>query len=270
MTSRPIGKRESLIADVELEHLDGDAIAILTLDDVPCANAMSLEIGEAFKRHIGEIQADPKLRVAIIRGKGPDFSSGCPRDLLIQFGSGDMSGSELRDAIIAYSNLWLPVLDLPVPVISVTTGDCLGVAAFFVCAADVMIADETAKVQIGDAGLGYFPELALPFLMERRIGVQQAPLLTMARQPLSGHDAEKVGLVARCVIAVQAFDEAVQLAEQIASGAPAVIREIKKDLRLPRKKLVSEIEDGAARQAEDFQAREFRTRIIRSMPAGSA
>jgi enoyl-CoA hydratase/carnithine racemase len=250
--------------NVELEHFDGDAVAVLTLDDEISSNAMSVEMGEAFKRQVRDIQADPKLRAVIIRAKGEDFSIGCPRDLLVEFGSGALTGGKLRAAIVDYSNLWLPILDLPVPVISIITGKCFGVGLFFVCAADVAIVDETANLQILDAALGYFPGMALSFLLERKVGVQQASLLTMAQEAVSAREAERLGLVARCVAVGRAFDEGKRLAQAIAAAAPEVVRNIKKDLRVPLKRLLSEIEDGAAQQAKDFQTREFRTRIANS------
>ena len=86
--------------NVEIKYFDGDAIAILTLEDGSCSNAMGIEMGEAFRRQVHDIQADPKLRAVVIRAKGEDFSIGCPRDLLVEFGSGALSGGDLRAAIL--------------------------------------------------------------------------------------------------------------------------------------------------------------------------
>ncbi|WP_419757230.1 enoyl-CoA hydratase/isomerase family protein [Acidisoma sp.] len=116
------------------------------------------------------------------------------------------------------------MFDLPVPVISIITGNCLGVGLFFVCAADVAIVDETAKLQVLDAGLGYYPGMALPFLLERKVGVQQASLLTMTQEAISAREAERFGLVARCLVAGSAFDEGMRLARAIAAAAPEVVK----------------------------------------------
>ena len=86
--------------DVEFEHIDGGAIAILKLEDESCSNAMSIESGEAFRRQVHDIQADPKLPAMVVWAKGEDFSIGCPRDLLVEFRSGALSGGNLRSAIL--------------------------------------------------------------------------------------------------------------------------------------------------------------------------
>ena len=124
------------------------------------------------------------------------------------------------------------MFDLPVPVISIITGNCLGVGLFFVCAADVAIVDETAKLQVLDAGLGYYPGMALPFLLERKVGVQQASLLTMTQEAISAREAERFGLVARCLVAGSAFDEGMRLARAIAAAAPEVVNYIKWNLQV--------------------------------------
>ena len=139
------------------------------------------------------------------------------------------------------------MFDVPVPVISIITGNCLSVGLVFVCAADVAIVDETAKLQVLDAGLRYYPGMALPFLLERKVGVQQASLLTMAQEAISAREAERLGLVARCLVTGSAFDEGMRPARAIAAAAPEVVNDIKMNLQVRLKRVLSETEDGAAR-----------------------
>ena len=195
-----------------LEVLDEGTIAVLTLDDFKGTNVMSQEMGDAFSRHIALLQKDATVRAVIIRGAGKNFSIGGHRDMLIGLGKPGRSEKELHDFMLAFYNRWLPVLDLPMPVIAVLQGDCIGVAPVFACAADIALADETLKLQITFAGLGLYPGMALPTLLTRKVGHSRASLLTMANEIVTGRQAERIGLVERCVPAGGAHEEALKAA----------------------------------------------------------
>jgi enoyl-CoA hydratase/carnithine racemase len=137
--------------------MDAGTIAVLTLDDPKRANAMSPQMGDAFTQHVRSLIHDTALRAVIIRGAGKDFSIGGHRDMLISLGDGKRSEKELHDFMLAFYHRWLPMLDLPVPVIVVLQGDCIGVAPVFACAADIAIADETLRLQVTFASLGFYP-----------------------------------------------------------------------------------------------------------------
>ena len=155
---------------VHLERMDDGTIAVLTLDDPKRANAVSPQMGDALTQHVRSLINDTALRAVIIRGAGKDFSIGGHRDMLISLGDGTRSEKELHDFMLAFYNRWLPVLDLPVPVVVVLQGDCIGVAPVFACAADIAIADETLSLQVTFASLGFYPGMALPELLKRRVG----------------------------------------------------------------------------------------------------
>jgi enoyl-CoA hydratase/carnithine racemase len=168
--------------------------------------------------------------------------------------------------MVGFYNLWLSMLELPVPIIAALQGDCIGVAPVFACIPDVALADDTLSLQITFAGLGLYPGMALLPVLARKVGEQQAALLMMAGEAISGREAERMGLVARCVRAGKAFEEALKVAREISAAAPAVVRALKKSLRVKREDLLPEIEANAARQAKDFQSEEYRRRVADYLP----
>ena len=107
---------------VHLEIIDDGTIAVLTLDDFKGTNVMSQEMGDAFSRHIALLQKDATVRAVIIRGAGKNFSIGGHRDMLIGLGKPGRSEKELHDFMLDFYNRWLPVLDLPVPVLASASG----------------------------------------------------------------------------------------------------------------------------------------------------
>jgi 2-(1,2-epoxy-1,2-dihydrophenyl)acetyl-CoA isomerase len=251
---------------LHLEYLDGKSIAVITLDDAAHGNAMSPEMGDAFSRAVREIQKESSARAAVIRGAGKDFSIGGHRDMLIRLGNGSMTEQQLHDFMLAFYDRWLPMLDLEVPVISALQGDCIGVAPVFACAPDIAVADETLNLQVTFAGLALYPGMGLPWLLARKVGASRAALLTMSNLAVSGREAERLGLVERCVPAGQAFDEALRVARDIAASAPETVRLLKKNLGLQRGELQAELERNAAQQARDFRTDEYHARIAHYLP----
>jgi enoyl-CoA hydratase/carnithine racemase len=251
---------------VHLESLDEGAIAVLTLDDSKGINVMSPEMGDVYSRNIAFILKDPAIRVVILRGAGKNFSIGGHRDMLIDLGRAGRSGKELHDFMLAFYNRWLQILSIHVPVIAVLHGDCLGVAPIFACAADIALADETLQLQITFAGLGLYPGMALPKLLARKVGPYRASLLTMTNEIISGREAERLGLVERCVRAGAAYEEAVRTARAIAASSPSVVNLLKRNLGIKITDITAELEMNAEQQARDFQTDEYRTRVANYLP----
>lgn len=267
LLDKKVTSKSNRDAKVQLEFVDNEAIAIVTLNDPKLGNPMSPEMGDAFSLVVGEIRSDANVKAVLIRGAGKDFSIGGHRDMLIRLGSGAMTEQELHDFMLGFYNRWLPMLDIEVPVISALQGDCIGVAPVFACASDIALADETLNLQVTFAGLALYPGMGLPWLIARKIGASRAALLTMSNLAVSGREAERLGLVERCVLAGQVFDQALRVARDIAKSGPATVRLLKKNLGLKLNELQAELERNALQQAKDFQTEDYRARIAHYLPS---
>jgi enoyl-CoA hydratase/carnithine racemase len=252
--------------NLHLEYFDQQAIAVITLNDPDHANAMSPEMGDAFSSAIREIKANAAARVALVRGAGKHFSIGGHRDMLIKLGNSDMGEAQLHEFMLGFYNRWLAMLDLEIPIISVMQGDCIGVAPVFACAPDIALADETLNLQITFAGLNFYPGMGLPYLLTRKVGASRAAFLMMGNVAVSGREAERLGLVERCVAAGTVFDEALKIAREIVASSPATVRLLKSRLGLRRADLQCELEANAAQQAKDLQTDDYRRRVADYLP----
>jgi enoyl-CoA hydratase/carnithine racemase len=251
---------------LQLEYFDGNMIAVITLNDPAHANAMSPEMGDAFSDAIRVIQGNAAVRATIIRGAGKHFSIGGDRDMLIKLGSSSMGEAQLREFMLGFYNRWLTMLDLDIPVISAMQGDCIGVAPVFACAPDIELADETLNLQVTFAGLNFYPGMGIPYLLARKVGASRAAFLMMPNLAVSGREAERLGLVERCVPAGTVFDEALRVSREIAASSASTVRLLKARLRLRRPDLQQELEANAAQQAKDLQTDEYRRRVAHYLP----
>ena len=238
---------------LHLEYRDQETIAVITLNDPEHANAMSPEMGDAFSEAIREVQSNAAARAAIIRGAGKHFSIGGHRDMLIKLGNSGLGEAELRQFMLGFYNRWLPMLDLEIPVISAMQGDCIGVAPIFALAPDMALADETLNFQITFAGLHFYPGMGIPYLLARKVGANRAAFLMMPNLAISGREAERLGIVERCVAAGTVFDAALEVAREITASSSTTVRLLKSRLGLRRADLQDELEANAAQQAKDLQ-----------------
>jgi enoyl-CoA hydratase/carnithine racemase len=252
--------------NLNLEYFDQQAIAVITLNDPDHANAMTPEMGDAFSTAIREIQANAAARAVIIRGAGKHFSIGGHRDMLIKLGNSHMGESQFHEFMLGFYNRWLPMLDLEIPVISAMQGDCIGVAPVFACAPDIALADETLNLQVTFAGLNFYPGMGIPYLLRRKVGASRAAFLMMGNLAVSGREAERLGLIERCVPAGAVFDEALKIAREIVASSPSTVRLLKSRLGLCRTDLQSELEANAAQQAKDLQTDDYRQRVAHYLP----
>jgi len=266
LTPNSTSAHASKTPTVHLEWVDDGTIAILTLDDPERANAMSPQMGDAFKQHVHEIVVSDTVRTVIVRGAGKDFSIGGHRDMLISLGDPARSEKDLHDFMMAFYLRWLPILDVPVPVIVAMQGDCIGVAPVFACVADIAIADETLNLQVTFASLGFYPGMALPELLKRRVGPYHALRLCATNEALTGRQAEQIGLIDKCVPDGRAFDSALETARKITASAKSVVRLLKKNLGVEKGTLSSELELNASQQAKDFHTEEYRERVANYLP----
>jgi enoyl-CoA hydratase/carnithine racemase len=245
---------------VHFELLVEGTVGVITLDDARRGNAMTAEMGDAFTLAVRKAQRDDGVRAVLIRGAGANFSTGADREMLAKLGGDGYTEPEVRNFILGFYNRWLPVLDVSVPVISVLHGECFEAAIVFACVADIVVADETLTLRSGFTRAGLYPGIAIPELLRRKLGAARTSLLLLAEESISGREAERIGLVERCVPAGAAFTEALRIAKDIAAAAPGTIRALKQNRRLLLSDISAELELDAMQQARDVRADEYRHR----------
>jgi enoyl-CoA hydratase len=254
------------LAYVGLERLDDGAIAVLTLDDPARTNAMSAEMGDALRARVGTLKTDATLRCVIVRAAGRDFSIGGTRQMLSGLTGSDLTEDKRYDFMLGFYDRWLSVLELPVPVIAVIQGACIGVAPVWACLSDICVAETTARFQITFANLGLYPGMALSYLVPRATGPQAGALALLEARSFSGEEAVAMGLAARVARDGQGFAEALQIARGICANVPAVVRELTHTLRLRRETLNPVLENDARQQARSYATPEFKARIAKYLP----
>lgn len=198
-----------------------DEVAWLTLNRPQARNALNEALREALREAFARFAADPRARVAILRGAGPSFCAGA--DLK------EMAASELRIPPPG----WIPHLQreasVDKPVIAAVQGSALAGGFLLAQMADLCVAAEDAQFGISEARWGRGAPWAapLPSMIPARVALE----LLIVAQPISAARAYELGLVNRVVPAAELDDAAAELAAAIVANAPLSVAAGKRMVR---------------------------------------
>lgn len=242
---------------VKLDQLEA-GIYQLTLNDEANRNAMSEEMGEEFVKVVAKLKAtnSSELRCLIVTGAGKAFSGGGHLEML--FNKTKIGAEENRRLMEKFYDMYLSVLDVPVPVIAKINGHAIGAGLCFALACDLRIASGEAKLGANFVNLGLHPGMGATFFFPRIVGVAKANELLFGGKILSADESLKVGLVGR-VVAGDDLDAAVLAeARTIAAAGPMSVRALKQSLvGDSREELKRCLEREAHCQSLDYAGPEF-------------
>lgn len=208
---------DSVFAALSVERI-GDVLKV-TIDRPPL-NAIDEELHGELTRLFRWLRSEADAPAVVLTGAGAAFSAGGDFDW---FPSLHEVGRlhELRHH--ARQLVW-DLVDIEVPVIAAVNGPAIGLGATIALLCDIILMADTATIAdphvlvgivAGDGGSAIWPLL---------VGPARAKQYLLTGEPLTAFEAERIGLVNRVVSADRLQDEALQLADRLAGGAPLAIQ----------------------------------------------
>lgn len=178
------------------------------------------------------VRKDASVKVLILTGAGPIFSSGGNvKDMQRFFDDAltpDLIREEYRQGIQQIPNA---LYQLDVPVICAVNGPAIGAGCDLTTMCDIRIASEQATFAESFIRVGLLPGDGGAWLLPRVVGKAVAAELTFTGRTVDAREALAIGLVSRVVAHEQLLAEARALAEQIAAQPGVTLRMAKKLLR---------------------------------------
>jgi 2-(1,2-epoxy-1,2-dihydrophenyl)acetyl-CoA isomerase len=107
---------------------------------------------------------------------------------------------------------------LPKPIVCAVNGVAAGAGANFALACDIVLAARSASFIQAFVNIGLVPDCGGSYFLPRLAGTQRAMGLAMTGDRLSAEDAERWGLIWKCIDDEKLKDEAEKLAVRLASG----------------------------------------------------
>ena len=194
-------------------------VALVTLNRPDRMNSMAFDVMVPLKAVIDELTHDNDIRAVVLTGAGAGFSSGADHksagsvphvDGLTRPGFGLRSMEVLDDVILALRKMHQPV-------IAAVNGAAIGGGLCLALAADIRVASSAAYFRAAGINNGLTAsELGLSYLLPRAIGSSRAFEIMLTGRDVDAEEAERIGLVSRCVPGDELLDTAYSIAERIA------------------------------------------------------
>ena len=221
---------------------DGAGVIELVLD-APNLNAVSDEAHADLAEVWREFDADPAVMAVLLRGEGKGFSAGGSFDLVERLTTDyDARTRTMREA----RDLVYNIIDCSKPIVSAVHGPAVGAGLVAAVLADVSVVTKTAKIIDGHTRLGVAAGDHAAVCWPLLCGMAKAKYYLMTCRPLSGEEAERIGLVSLCVEQdADLLPTAREVAHELAAGAPTAIRWTKQSLNNWYRQVAASIFDSS-------------------------
>jgi enoyl-CoA hydratase len=168
-----------------------------------------------------DIDRDPNTRAALIRGEGKGFSGGGDLCLVEQMASDfEVRARVWREA----RDLVYNVINCSKPIVSAMHGPAVGAGLVAGLLADISIAAKTARIIDGHTRLGVAAGDHAAIVWPLLCGMAKAKYYLLLCEPVSGEEAERIGLVSLAVDESELMPKAFEVANRLAQGSQTAIR----------------------------------------------
>jgi enoyl-CoA hydratase/carnithine racemase len=198
-----------------------------------------------------QITENKSVKVVIVTGAGPAFSSGGNVRDMRRFFEEDIPPAAIREEYRqGIQRIPLALYNLDVPTIAAVNGPAVGAGCDLACMCDIRIAAQSALFAESFIRIGIIPGDGGAWLLPRVIGMSKAAEMSFTGDPVDAQEALACGLVSRVVPDDRLMEEARSLAARIARHPGPTMRMTKRLLREGQHtKLDSLLELSAAYQA---------------------
>ena len=202
--------------------IDG-GVGTISLNRPHRHNAVDDELYDELVRIWAELQADPAVRVVLLRGNGPSFCSGRDTAQLGERVAGESDLSFVR----RHQQTRIDQLDSPKPVVAALRGAVLGGGLEMALSADIRIAASDVRLAFPEIRYGLMSDTGGSGLATMLAGPSRAKLLLMTGRRIGAEQALAWGLVDEVVPPEALDDTAAALAAEIADKPAEALAMIK-------------------------------------------
>jgi enoyl-CoA hydratase/carnithine racemase len=198
-----------------------DGVAVVTLNRPHARNSLSDELTPALRRVVAQCAGDADIGALLITGAGAAFCAG--GDVKGMGGQQKPMSAEERTAqlVVRQRTLTGALVGLRKPTIAALPGPAAGAGLAIALACDLRIAAQSAFVSTAYAKIGLAGDYGVSWLLTRAVGSARARELMFLSEKIGAARCEAIGLVNKVVPDERLFEEAFQLARQLADGPRA-------------------------------------------------
>jgi enoyl-CoA hydratase len=210
------------VSDTIQVEIDVDRrVATLTLDEPDRRNSLTMPMVEEIVAAVDDLETRADVGALVVTGAGSAFCAGA--DL------GHLGGSReagLRDIYEGFLRIGRSSL----PTVAAVNGAAVGAGMNLALCCDLRVAARRARFDTRFLQLGLHPGGGHTWMLQRIVGPQTARAMVLFGEVLNGTEAERAGLVWRCVDDGDLLDVARTLAASAAAAPKELARRVKETL----------------------------------------
>jgi enoyl-CoA hydratase len=208
-------------------------VGLITLNRPQVMNALNNQLMREVMNALDIFDKDDEIGAMVITGNEKAFAAGA--DIK------EMAGKNIQQMMDTdHVAVFGRIRTIRKPVIAAVSGWALGGGCEIAISCDMIIASESAIFGQPEINIGVIPGAGGTQRLARALGKALAMEMILNDRRLTAQEALQHGLVNR-VVAVDAYlDEALKLAEEIASRAPVAVRAAKKMINQSYERMLSE------------------------------
>ena len=210
------------------------AVGIITLNRPQALNALNAALIRDLGAAFDDLEMDPAIGAIVLTGSDKAFAAGA-----------DIKEMAEKTYMQAYAEDfitrgWERVGQCRKPVIAAVGGFALGGGCEVAMMCDIVIAAETARFGQPEINLGTMPGAGGTQRLPRFIGKAKAMDLCLTGRMMDAAEAERAGLVSRIVPADKLLEEAIAVAEKVASMSQPIAMMVKESVNRAYETTLSE------------------------------
>jgi enoyl-CoA hydratase len=192
-------------------------VGLIRLNRPQALNALNRTLVGEVTKAIEVFEADANIGCMVITGSDKAFAAGA--DIK------EMADKTFADAFLGdFAASWDRAATARKPIIAAVAGFALGGGCELAMQCDLIIAADNAKFGQPEIKLGVIPGIGGTQRLTRAVGKAKAMDLILTGRMMDAQEAEHAGLVARIVPLASLLEEAIKIAETIASmSLPSVL-----------------------------------------------
>lgn len=208
--------------DILLEELRG-RVLLLTLNRPRQRNSLSEALILALQGAVDRASSSADVAAVVITAGGPAFSSGHDlKEMTARRSDDDRGRAYFSHLMDLCARMMLSIVRSPKPFIAAVEGVASAAGCQLVATCDLAVAGAEARFTTPGVNIGLFCSTPMVAL-SRNVSRKRAMEILLLGEMLDAEAAEAYGLVNRVVPAGLALDEALAMAEIIASKSPATV-----------------------------------------------
>ena len=217
-------------------------VGLITLNRPQALNALNHQLMRELMDALETFDKNEAVGAMVITGDKKAFAAGAD---IKEMADKSIEQMMDRDHVAVFGR----IRTIQKPVIAAVSGWALGGGCEIALSCDMIVASESAKFGQPEINIGVIPGAGGTQRLTRAVGKAIAMEMILNDRRLTAQEAYQVGMVNRVVPVENYLDDALKLAEEIASRAPVAVRAAKKMINQTFEWTLS---DGLAAEKQEF------------------